>query len=257
MLTAWTPAARGSTWSADTCATRSTVRGDKITSVTFPFDETTQSELMELLAAVRRGETFLTWRDGEGAQQLLVLDQGRVTVGREDRSDIPLVWDPEASRLHALLEHLGGSWTVVDDGMSRNGTFVNGARVRSRLRLNDGDVIRFGSTDMLFRDPSSATGETAPASSTGGHLASAVTAGQRRVLLVLCRPLLEAADGASMPPSNPEIAKALTVSVEAVRSHMKALFKLFGVPELPPNRKRVELARRAIGMGIVTLRDLT
>ncbi len=161
----------------------------------------------------------------------------------------------ETSRLHALLECLGGSWTVVDDGMSRNGTFVNGARVRSRRRLNDGDVIRFGSTDILFRDPSSATGETVPASSADGHVALAVTAAQRRVLLVLCRPLLESADVASMPPSNPEIAKELTVSVEAVRSHMKTLFKLFGIPELPPNRKRVELARRAIAAGIVTLRD--
>ncbi len=225
--------------------------------MTFPLDETTPAELTELLAAVRRGQTFVTWRDGERAQQLLVLGQERVTVGREDRSDIPLAWDPEASRLHALLEYLGGSWTVVDDGMSRNGTFVNGARVRSRHRLNDGDVIRFGSTDVLFRDPSSGSRETVPAASAGGHVGLAVTAAQRRVLLVLCRPLLESVDGAGTPPSNPEIAKALTVSVEAIRSHMKTLFKLFGVPELPPNRKRAELARRAIGAGIVTLRDLT
>ena len=225
--------------------------------MTFPLDETTPAELTGLLDAVRRGQTFLTWRDGERAQQLLVLGQDRVTVGREDRSDVALMWDPEASRLHALLEYVGGSWTVVDDGMSRNGTFVNGARVRSRHRLNDGDVIRFGSTDVLFRDPSSATRETVPAASAGGHAALAVTPAQRRVLLVLCRPLLEPADVAGAPPSNPEIAKDLTVSVEAVRSHMKALFKLFGVPELPPNRKRAELARRAIGAGIVTLRDLT
>jgi FHA domain len=225
--------------------------------VTFPLDETTPAEMTELLAAMRRGQTFLTWRDGERAQQLLVLGRDRVTVGREDRSDVPLLWDPEASRLHALLEYLGGSWTVVDDGMSRNGTFVNGARVRSRHRLNDGDVIRFGSTDVLFRDPSSATRETVPAASAGGHAGLAVTPAQRRVLLVLCRPLLEPADVAGALPSNREIAKDLTVSVEAVRSHMKALFKLFEVPELPPNRKRAELARRAIGAGIVTLRDLT
>jgi hypothetical protein len=225
--------------------------------VTFPLDETTPAELTELLAAVRRGQTFLTWRDGDGAQQLLVLSGDRVTVGRGDGSDVPLVWDPEASRLHALLEYVGGSWTVVDDGMSRNGTFVNGVRVRSRRRLNDGDVIKFGSTTTLFRDPSGVSGETVPASSTDGDVALAVTTAQRRVLLVLCRPLLEVGDMATMPPSNPEIAKDLTVSVEAVRSHMKTLFKLFGVPELPPNRKRVELARRAIGAGFVTQRDLT
>jgi pSer/pThr/pTyr-binding forkhead associated (FHA) protein len=36
------------------------------------------------------------------------------------------------SRLHAKLERIGGAWTIVDDGLSRNGTFVNGQRVIGR-----------------------------------------------------------------------------------------------------------------------------
>ena len=73
----------------------------------------------------------------------------------------------------------------------------------------------------------------------------AITPGQRRVLVALCRPLLDSAEPGATPPSNPELAAALGVSTEAVRSHLKTLFRLFEIPDLPQNRKRAELARRA------------
>jgi pSer/pThr/pTyr-binding forkhead associated (FHA) protein len=38
----------------------------------------------------------------------------------------------------------------VDDG-SRNGSYVNGERVADQSALNDGDVLRFGDTVVLFR----------------------------------------------------------------------------------------------------------
>ena len=41
---------------------------------------------------------------------------------------------------------MGGDWVVCDDGLSHNGTFVNGERVRGRRRLRDGDVIAVGAT---------------------------------------------------------------------------------------------------------------
>ena len=34
----------------------------------------------------------------------------------------------------------------MDDGLSRNGTFVNGERLSGRRRLTDGDTLRFGGT---------------------------------------------------------------------------------------------------------------
>ena len=58
-----------------------------------------------------------------------------------------------------------------------------------------------------------------------------------------------------MAPSNREIANKLVVSVEAVRSHMKILFKLFEVPDLPQNRKRAELAKRALASGVILPKD--
>ena len=44
------------------------------------------------------------------------------------RPTSPLTWDPDASRVHAELVRLADAWVVVDDGLSRNGTFVNGER---------------------------------------------------------------------------------------------------------------------------------
>ena len=49
--------------------------------------------------------------------------------------------------MHAALERAGEEWTVVDDGLSHNGTFVAGERVTARRRLRDGDVIAIGAHD--------------------------------------------------------------------------------------------------------------
>lgn len=209
-------------------------------------------ELAEQLAAERRGGPFLLYRDAERAQRLVELEGERFSVGREPGNDLQLGWDREASRVHALLERVGGSWTVTDDQLSRNGTFVNGTRVRGRRRLNDRDVIRFGSTETYYRDPAETPVETAPAA--GARAGTEITPAQHRVLVALCRPLL---DDAGSPPSNREIADELTVSVEAVRSHLKLLFRLFEVPALPQNRKRAELARRAVAAGAVVPRDVS
>ena len=90
-----------------------------------------------------------------GGQQLFTLHPGlrRVTIGRGPSNDIALGWDTEVSRLHAELERLGGEWTLVDDGLSRNGTWLNGQRVAGRQRLRDGDVLQVGQTLIAFRVP--------------------------------------------------------------------------------------------------------
>src|SRR5204862_131653 len=95
---------------------------------------------------------FLVFRDGSGQEQVVSLegDNQRLTIGRGSATDVWLEWDREASRVHAALERYGQEWTVVDDGLSRNGTFVNGERVHGHHRLADGDVVRCGSTELLF-----------------------------------------------------------------------------------------------------------
>ena len=58
------------------------------------------------------------------------------------------------------------------------------------------------------------------------------------------------------PASNREIADELVLSLSASRSHIRALFVKLDVDELPQNRKRAELARRALESGLVTTRDV-
>lgn len=207
-----------------------------------------------MIAAERAGKPFVALRQADGRLLLLELAGDRICIGRDAANDLVLRWDVAVSRVHALLERLAGAWTVVDDDLSRNGTFVNGVRVRGRRRLNDRDVVRFGATEVLYRDPAAESAETP---GVAGHGAvAAVTPGQRRVLVALCRPLLDADEPGSTPPSNPELAQALGVSTEAVRSHLKTLFRLFEIPDLPQNRKRAELARRALTAGVIVPRDL-
>jgi hypothetical protein len=72
---------------------------------------------------------------------------GPTTVGRESGAGIRLDGDDFVSARHARLEpRLDGTW--VEDLSSTNGTFVNGARVEGARRLQAGDVLRIGSTEL-------------------------------------------------------------------------------------------------------------
>ena len=202
-------------------------------------------ELAQRLEAERRGIPFALFLDGDGCQHIVELHDGPLCIGREPSSDIPLEWDTEVSRVHAMLERVGAEWTLVDDGLSRNGSFVNGRRVRGRQRLADGDAIRVGRTLIVF---SAAQPQLRPTDTTRDSAPPDLSPAQRRVLAALCRPMLE--DVYAGPPSNREIAEQLVVGVETVKSHLHALFGLFGVQHLPQNRKRAELVRRALERGV-------
>src|SRR6476620_9417831 len=119
----------------------------------------TPEEHEERQAALDRGEPFLLFRDGDGRQRIVPFGEGTesVTIGRRYEADISLPWDPEASRLHAELSLRAGEWTIVDDGWSQNGTWVNGLRLTGRRRLNDEDLVRIGRTELTFRQPVSGT----------------------------------------------------------------------------------------------------
>ena len=109
----------------------------------------------EIAAAERQGDPYLVYIDAHGGRRVIsLLDSWtRITIGRGMATDVPLTWDPDASRVHAELVRLADAWVVVDDGLSRNGTFVNEERVTSRRRLLDGDQLRVGSTTLRFRAP--------------------------------------------------------------------------------------------------------
>src|SRR5690349_25147491 len=116
--------------------------------------------LKEIIAAEAAGVPFLHWLDADGEQHLLMLtdDRPRVTIGRRPHCDVPLSWDQEVPREHALLEPAGEDWTLVDDGLSRNGSFVNGAQIRGPHRLSARDRPRCGVTSVTFRESARAAG---------------------------------------------------------------------------------------------------
>ena len=214
------------------------------------------AELKERIAAERLGVPFLVYRDGDAAQHLLVLEEAAPSlwIGRGASTDLALAWDTEVSRLHAQLELVAGSWTVVDEGMSRNGSFVNGERLTGRRRLSDGDVLRFGDTTVIYRSPLDAE-SSATAASERATLAAGVSDAQRRVLIALCRPFKEAGTFAS-PATNQEIAAELFLSVSAVKTHLRSLFTRFGIEQLPQNQKRLRLVELGFQTGLVGEDDL-
>jgi pSer/pThr/pTyr-binding forkhead associated (FHA) protein len=214
------------------------------------------AELKAQIEAERRGVPFLVLRDAKGAQRLHPLEDGErtITIGRRESSDVSLEWDGEVSRVHAALERVGGEWTLVDDGMSVNGSFVNGERVSGRRRLRNDDAIRVGQTVIVYRDPLS--GGSGPTKVSAQAVTAAdLSATQRRVLLALSRPFKEGSAYA-LPATNQQIADELFLSVDAVKAHLRALFRKFEVGDLPQNQKRARLVEFAFQTGVVRERDL-
>jgi pSer/pThr/pTyr-binding forkhead associated (FHA) protein len=217
----------------------------------------TAVELKEQIEAERGGRPFIVHRDEEGEQRIVVLADGagELWIGRSPSADIQLGWDPETSALHAQVEVVGAECTLVDDGLSTNGSFVNGERVRGRRRLRDGDVLRLGKTMLLYRSPAETGAAESTVMSADALGAAGVSPAQKRVLIALCRPFKDGAAFAT-PATNQTVADELHLSVEAVKTHLRALFEKFGVTELPQNQKRVALVERALQSGLVAERDL-
>jgi hypothetical protein len=212
----------------------------------------TPAELKARQDAQRAGEPFLVLRDGTGAQVIVRLDgaQPSLTIGRRPENDVALPWDDRASRLHAELHRVGDEWVLADEGLSSNGTYVGEAKLVGRRRLRNGDVVRVGGTLIAFCAAEDIPGTTS-ADDSGAALS--ITPAQRRVLVALCRPSL--GGRAAAPPTNGELARELYLSVDSIKTHMKALFDAFGLDDVAPSAKRATLVERAVRLGIVTERD--
>jgi hypothetical protein len=212
-------------------------------------------ELKSIIETERAGVPFLFWRDMAGAQQILKLDGlERITVGRRSTSDVVLCADEEVSRTHAELKRVGEDWAVTDDGLSRNGTYVNGARIVGRKRLVDGDTLRFGKSVVEYRCPSEGSTALTAAASYLPKVAS-LTDTQRKILVALCRPF-GPGEAYATPASNNQIASEVFLGVDAVKNHLRLLFQRFEIGDLPQNQKRARLVECAFQWGLVSERDL-
>lgn len=90
-----------------------------------------------------------------------VLEAKSLLVGRNDlkrgwKADLDLSpIDPQkiVSRRHARLEKQGARWTIEEDSVCKNGTWLNGHRLSSgeSYPLQDGDEIIFGKNGVVMR----------------------------------------------------------------------------------------------------------
>jgi pSer/pThr/pTyr-binding forkhead associated (FHA) protein len=75
------------------------------------------------------------------------------------RLEVPVhIEDVKSSREHAKIVAHGDGF-VLFDLESTNGTFVNGSRT-GRTRMNHGDIIRIGRTEIIFHDPTAVAAAT-------------------------------------------------------------------------------------------------
>lgn len=78
-----------------------------------------------------------------------------LTIGRDAEAGIQIL-DRSASRFHAEVFPVGGMWFVKDLD-SKNGTFVNDERLKDEELLREGDVIKIGSTELVYEAGSALT----------------------------------------------------------------------------------------------------
>ena len=84
----------------------------------------------------------LGMRSGPSSGKEYILEKSELFVGRDLNNDI-VINDPEVSRRHARF-FLQGTFYVLEDLGSTNGTFINGQRLAAPYPLRPGDVITFG-----------------------------------------------------------------------------------------------------------------
>jgi len=166
------------------------------------------------------------------------------TIGRGSAVDVRL-GDPSVSLLHAEIVRRGPYAYVVDLGLSRNGTRVNGRPIARRV-LADGDVLSFGAARC--RVGGIPHEDIAAEVELRRSAAPELTRRELDVLTSLCRPALS--DEAFVAPATArEIAVDLVVTEAAVKQHLLRLYQKFRVPEGPNRRTR--LANEVVALGLV------
>lgn len=172
------------------------------------------------------------------------LSEEITTVGRGRGTDIRL-HDPSVSQLHAELVRRGPYVYVVDLGLSRNGTRVNGRPIARRV-LDEGDVVTFGVARCRI---GGLQGEQiSPDIELRRGAAPELTRRELDVLTALCRPALSE-EAFVAPATARDIAEVLVVTEAAVKQHLLRLYQKFRIPE--GQNRRTRLANEVIALGLV------
>ncbi len=197
------------------------------------------------------------YEDPVGCRRSFALaDRGLVTLGRRPEADVCLPWDPGISRLHAELILRAGEWLIADDGLSQNGTLVNGVPLEGRRRLRDGDLITLGRTSLTFCMPDPDAGNSADVTMSAWEMRSSLLYSdqQQHILRALCRPLWEDGEGVQ-PAQDDEIAAALELAQPVVARELDAVAESFDYADLGLEERRLRTALTALRSGLVDKPD--
>jgi hypothetical protein len=91
----------------------------------------------------------LILRPPDGEPHTRRLEGSRLSLGRSAENDLCFPDDSGLSRHHLIFEAVSGGWAVRDLG-SKNGTYVNGARISGSHMLAAGDQIAAGHLVIEF-----------------------------------------------------------------------------------------------------------
>ena len=118
-----------------------------VVPVTMAGDRPLSQEDLDTIARLSPGTALLISTRGAVSGSRYLLDEDKVTVGRDPKSDIMLD-DGTVSRQHAVFIRENGRYKIQDVG-SLNGTYVNRERVTETV-LNNGDELMIGKFRLVF-----------------------------------------------------------------------------------------------------------
>jgi len=93
-------------------------------------------------------ERMFTVVSPDGGSEIVRTTADFVRIGSH-RHNVISITDPEAGRTHAMIEFDGNVGGVYDLGTGR-GTWLGGAKIHGKVPINEGDVIRIGSTKIRY-----------------------------------------------------------------------------------------------------------
>jgi tetratricopeptide (TPR) repeat protein len=211
---------------------------------------------LELGGMERRARPFVLFHDSDGAQHIVDLDAAHspLRIGRRSTNDLSLPWDQGVSRVHAHLERSGDGWELVDEGRSRNGSYVNGERVTGRRVLHDADVIRLGNTVLLYRAPTSEIGarrqETGVTADLSIWAASQIEQSDLAVLRSFARAVAQA-DQQAAGQAEWRAAEDLDRTPEDIEAALRLLYLRFGLAQVAEHERPGLLLERARVLGVL------
>ena len=221
--------------------------------------DVTASDLQARLAAERTGHPFLGVRTtaSSASGSFALEDVGdQVSIGGDGSWRTWCSTGTTRCRGRARPAGARRAWTgrCVDDGLSRNGTYVNGERIHGRRRARRRGQLRHRLHGLDLLDSPSGRGPgrdrrsptaTAPVSRAVGH--------QRRVLR-RALPSVQGRGRLRQPATNQQIAEELFLSVDAVKTPPAGAVRevrhrgAAAEPEArPPGRARLRTAARSPG----------